>query len=528
MSSLVLSDVAYAFPDGTPLFTALDLALRPGVTAVVGRNGAGKSTLLRLIADELSPSAGSISVDGEPARPPTVAYLPQLLVDATARRTLADELGVGARLAALARIEAGRGDDDDFARVGDDWSVAERTRALLDDLGLPTDVDRPVVDLSGGERTLAALAGRLLAQPTVLLVDEPTNNLDHRARARVFAALERFVATGRRIAVVVSHDLELLERVDATVEVRSGRCRVFGGPYSLYREAIEAEQSAATQALSSARNEWRAEKRDRIEGMEKASRRLAQGRRVQAAGGMPKILMNARRSSSQESAGRRRAVHEHGVEQARARMQDADAALRREELLRIPMPDPGLPAGRIVLDTLDPVAGRIHLTGPARTRLTGPNGSGKTTLLRRLFGDGSAGAGDGRAAHVPWALLPQDLRLDHPDRSVVDAIRAVRPDADPEQIHAHAARMLFTGEAGFRRLAELSGGERLRAALAARLFARPVPQLLILDEPTNNLDLAGVEVLADALAQWRGALLLVSHDEGFCDRVGVDDVIRLG
>ncbi|WP_194861875.1 ATP-binding cassette domain-containing protein, partial [Dietzia sp. SYD-A1] len=365
MSFLVLSDVAYAFPDGTPLFSGLDLALRPGLTAVVGRNGAGKSTLLRLIADELSPSAGSISVDGEAARPPTVAYLPQLLVDAPSRRTLADELGVAARLAALARIEAGEGSDDDFACVGDDWSVAERTRALLDDLGLPTDLGRPVVELSGGERALAALAGRLLAQPTVLLVDEPTNNLDHRARARVFTALERFVSTGRRIAVVVSHDLELLERVDATVEVRSGRCRVFGGPYSLYREVIEAEQSAAAQALSGARNEWRTEKRDRIEGMEKASRRLAQGRRVQAAGGMPKILMNARRSSAQESAGRRRAVHDHGVEQARERMRAADAAVRREDLLRIPMPDPALPAGRIVVDAVDPVAGRIHLVGPA-------------------------------------------------------------------------------------------------------------------------------------------------------------------
>ena len=110
---------------------------------------------------------------------------------------------------------------------------------------------------------------------------------------------------------------------------------------------------------------------------------------------------------------------------------------------------------------------------------------------------------------------------------MVDAIRAVRQEASAEEAHAHAARMLFIGDAGFRRLGELSGGERLRAALAAELFARPVPQLLILDEPTNNLDLDGVEVLADALAQWRGALLLVSHDDGFCERVGVDDVITL-
>ncbi|MDX2356088.1 ATP-binding cassette domain-containing protein [Dietzia sp. PP-33] len=522
MSSLVLSDVAYAFPDDTPLFTGLDLTVGPGLTSLVGRNGAGKSTLLRLSAGELTPSHGAISVDAEPARPPSVAYLPQQLADAPAARTLADELGVGSRLAAIERIEEGRGRDDDFATIGDDWSVAGRSVALLAELGLPTDLGRPLGALSGGERTLAALAGRLLSGPRVLLLDEPTNNLDRRARARLFDALDRFTAGRDRLALVVSHDLELLERVDATVELRAGRCRVFGGPYSHYREVVDAEQAAALQSLTGARNDLRAERRDKAEGAEKASRRVAQGRRVQAAGGMPKILMNARRSSAQESAGRLRAVHEQGVEQARARMQAADAGVRREDLLRIPMPDPGLPAGRIVLDTLDPVAGRVHLAGSARVRVAGPNGSGKTTLLRRLLDDD-----DDEVVHVPWALLPQDLRIEHPDRSVVDEIRAVRPEADPEQVHAHAARMLFTGEAGFRALGDLSGGERLRAALAARLFARPVPQLLVLDEPTNNLDLDGVEVLADALAQWRGALVLVSHDDAFCERVGVDDVITL-
>jgi len=239
--------------------------------------------------------------------------------------------------------------------------------------------------------------------------------------------------------------------------------------------------------------------------------------------------MGLRKRQAQESAARYRATHERGVERARERMRDADAAVRREELLRVDLPDPGLASGRVVLDADDPVAGRVHLVGPARVRLAGPNGSGKTTLLRRILGGSdSAARSDGDVVHVPWALLPQDLRVGHPEWSVIDAIRAIRPEAPAEEAHAHAARMLFTGDAGFRRLGDLSGGERLRAALAARLFARPVPQLLVLDEPTNNLDLDGVEVLADALSQWRGALLLVSHDDGFCDRVGVDDVIILG
>ncbi|KZO58523.1 ATP-binding cassette domain-containing protein [Dietzia cinnamea] len=545
MSSLVLSDVAYAFPDDTPLFDGLDLNLGPGVTSLVGRNGAGKSTLLRLIAGELRPTRGSISIAGEPALPPTVAHLPQLLADAPAERTLADELGVGGKLAALERIEAGEGDDDDFARLADDWSIAERTGALLAELGLPTDPGRSVLALSGGERTLAALAGRLLERPRVLLLDEPTNNLDSRARERLFASIDRFVAGGQRIALVVSHDLGLLERAGTTVEMRGGRCRVFGGPYSHYREVIESEQSAALQSLTGARNELRAQKRDKVEAQVVLARRERYGRKMEANKREPKVVMGMRKRQAQESAARYRATHAKGVEQAQERMREADAAVRREELLRVDLPDPGLPAGRVVLDADDPVAGRIHLVGPARVRLAGPNGSGKTTLLRRLFGEGVAGPGsrgtgrtrgaevasganrgdDDNAALVPWALLPQDLRVEHPEWSVVDAIRAVRPEAPAEEAHAHAARLLFTGDAGLRGLGELSGGERLRAALAARLFARPVPQLLVLDEPTNNLDLDGVQVLADALSGWRGALLLVSHDDGFCDRVGMDDVI---
>ncbi|MCT1884311.1 ATP-binding cassette domain-containing protein [Dietzia cinnamea] len=547
MSSLVLSDVAYAFPDDTPLFDGLDLNLGPGLTSLVGRNGAGKSTLLRLIAGELRPTRGSISIGGEPALPPTVAYLPQLLADAPAERTLADELGVGGKLAALARIEAGEGDDDDFARLADDWSIAERTGALLAELGLPTDLGRSVLALSGGERTLAALAGRLLGQPRVLLLDEPTNNLDSRARARLFASIDRFVAGGQRIALVVSHDLGLLERAGTTVEMRAGRCRVFGGPYSHYREVIGSEQAAALQSLTGARNELRAQKRDKVEAQVVLARRERYGRKMEANKREPKVVMGMRKRQAQESAARYRATHAKGVEQAQERMREADAAVRREELLRVDLPDPGLPAGRVVLDADDPVAGRIHLVGPARVRLAGPNGSGKTTLLRRLFGEGVAGPGsrgtgrtrgaevasganrgdDDNAALVPWALLPQDLRVEHPEWSVVDAIRAVRPEAPAEEAHAHAARLLFIGDAGLRGLGELSGGERLRAALAARLFARPVPQLLVLDEPTNNLDLDGVQVLADALSGWRGALLLVSHDDGFCDRVGMDDVIAL-
>lgn len=524
MSSLVLSDVAYAFPDTTPLFSGLDLTVGPGLISLVGRNGAGKTTLLRLMASRLQPSRGSVAFGGE------VGYLPQQLVDVPADHTLADQLGVGPMLAALARIDSGLGEPADFDLVGDDWAVPERAASALDQLGLPTDLGRPLGTLSGGERTLAALAGTLLARPHVLLLDEPTNNLDARARARLFAALDEFVSSGDRVALVVSHDLELLDRVDTTVELRAGRCRVFGGPYRHYREVVEAEQSAAVQSLTTARNDLRVQQRDKVDAQVVLARRARYGRKMEATKREPKIVMGQRKRAAQESAARYRATHERGVEQARERMHEADAEIRRDELLRVELPDPGLPAGRIVLDAHDPIAGRLHLAGPARVRIAGANGSGKTTLLRRLLAGSNHdddNDDDEPAVLVPWTVLPQDLRITRPARTVVDDIRVVRPEATAEEAHAHAARFLFTGSAGLRSLGELSGGERLRAVLAARLFVRPVPQLLVLDEPTNNLDLEGVEALAGALAGWRGALLLVSHDDGFCDRVGVDEMITL-
>src|SRR5699024_5384772 len=188
------------------------------------------------------------------------------------------------------------------------------------------------------------------------------------------------------IALVVSHDLELLNRADTTVELRAGRCRVFGGNYAHYREVVDAEQAAALQALSGARNDLRSEKRDKAQAQVALARRERYGRKMQASKREPKMVMGLRKQAAQESAARYRATHERGVEQAQERMREADAAVRREELLRIELPDPQLPSGRVVVDVEDPVAGRIHLAGPARVRLAGPNGSGKTTLLRRLVG----------------------------------------------------------------------------------------------------------------------------------------------
>lgn len=535
MPSISCIDISYEHPDRVGVFDGLSLTLGPGLSSLVGRNGAGKTTLLRLVAGELNPGSGTVLVDG------VLAYVPQDLL-ASSRGVagggggpqMADLLGVRSRLAALARIEAGSADEDDFTALGDEWDVAERTSAVIARMGLPAgpgDLFRPAAQLSGGERTLAAVAGALLAHADVLLLDEPTNNLDAGARRRLFDALEEFTGGGR-CAVVVSHDLELLERADVTCELHDGEVRAFAGPYSAMREAIEGEQAAAAQAATSAREDLRAARRQRDQAQQMNATRARIAKKAEREKRVPKIVAGMRADAAEKAAGKLTDRHAEKVSGAAEAAREANDAVRRTRLLRISLPDPELPRSRQAMAAgLPGGAGAgeprpLRLLGPERVRLTGANGSGKTTFLRQLV----SAAGEEGAIAVPFAYLAQDLPVSAEERdvTVVELIASRRPDAEPSEPYAHAARFLFTGDSGAKRLGELSGGERLRAFLAAALFARPLPQLLVLDEPTNNLDISGVEQLAGALAEWKGALLVVTHDDGFAGRLGIEREVPIG
>ncbi len=509
--AVIISDLAFAWPDGAPVFDGLTATFPDGITALIGRNGAGKTTLFRLLAGELPPAGGSVSI------PQPVAVLPQNAA-MEADRSVADVLGVAAVRDALRRIENGSAAADDFETVGDDWDVDARCRAMLTRLGLPDDdLDRRVGTLSGGEATMTALGGLLLAQPRALLLDEPTNNLDSSARTRLREVLRSVDGP----VIVISHDLDLLESVRTTAELRDGRIRRFGGPYSRYRAVIEAEQAAAAQRVSDARGDLRKQRAEMVQARIKLDRRRRYGKKMQDSKREPKIVMGLRKREAQVSAGKLRGAHEGEVERASEALEEAQRHVREDKRVRIDLPECALPVRREVLTM--PVdravedgmqaGGEVTVAGPERVGLVGRNGSGKTTMLRAIA------ASDG--LRVPAAWLPQRIGFLDDGATVAEAVAQARPGADPETVHAHLARLLFRGASSSRTIGSLSGGERLRAALGVVLFRRPAPQLLMLDEPTNNLDIESVEQLADALRGWPGALIAVSHDRRFLDEVGV-------
>jgi ATPase subunit of ABC transporter with duplicated ATPase domains len=515
-SSIVCTDLSFTLPDGDTVLDGLDLGIGPGRTGLIGANGSGKSTLLKLIAGKLRPTRGSVSATGE------IGYLPQDLPLDAARRV--DEvLGIAEARRALRAIEEGDASDANFATVGDGWDVEERARETLDRLGLArVELDRPVGSLSGGEAVLVALSALLLRRPDVLLLDEPTNNLDLAARRALYAAVSAW--TG--VLVVVSHDRALLERVDQIAELSGGTLRSYGGNLTAYEEAVAREQEAAQRAVRSAEADVRRQRREQIEAQIKLDRRPRAARKAEA--GLPKIVANARKRAAQVSAGKLRDVHADRLATAQARLDGAAEAVRDDDEIRIDLPETAVPAGRTVL-TCEGVTPGIDLVirGPERVALLGPNGAGKTTLLRVIAGERPPAGGAVKVRVDGVRYLPQRLDVLDDAASVLENVRRLAPAAQVNEVRARLARFLFRGGRADQLAGTLSGGERFRATLAALLSARPPPQLLLLDEPTNNLDMASVRQLEQALAGYRGALVVASHDVPFLAGIGVTRWLRV-
>ncbi|MBU8818368.1 ATP-binding cassette domain-containing protein [Mycolicibacterium goodii] len=522
--SVVFSNLSFCWPDDTPLFTDLSFSVGRGRTGLVAPNGAGKSTLLKLIVGEYRPTSGSVTVDG------VVGYLPQTL-PFTGDLTVAAVLGIAPVLDALAALADGDASDVVFTAIGDDWDIEERSRAQLDRLGLDDlALDRRLDTLSGGEVVSLGLAAELLKRPEVLLLDEPTNNLDSVARQRLYDALDDYSGC----LVVVSHDRVLLDRMDQIAELYRGEVIFYGGNFTAYQETVEANQVAAENSIRNAEQQLRREKRQMQEARERAARRASTAARNIKDAGLPKIVAGKLKRDAQESAARSDDVHAKRVEDARARLDDAERALRDDKMIVLDLPDTVVPAGRTLFTGVGIQVCRggrklfaddgidVSVRGPERIALTGHNGAGKSTLLRVIDGQLQPDGGTVQRADGRIAYLSQRLDLLDLNRSVAESLAAAAPSLTHTRRMHLLAQFLFRGDRIHLPVGALSGGERLRATLACVLFAEPAPQLLLLDEPTNNLDLVSVGQLESALNAYRGAFIVVSHDERFLDAIGIE------
>lgn len=572
---ITLDHISYAYPSQPPLFADLSAVFSAPLTGLIGDNGCGKTTLMRLILGDLTPESGSV------VAPERMAHLPQDL-GLGSDQTLAELCGISEILQALQAVESGEYSPKLYETIGDSWDVEERTLAALATYGFTpatvVDRDNPEAvralfarsmrSFSGGEAVIAALASLMISDPEFILLDEPTNNLDSSAKAQLFTALEALPCP----ALIISHDRDLLERMHMIAELHSDRqglahLRLFEGNYSTYRQALETEQQAAQRRVSEAKNRVRSAHREWVQAQEIISKNMAQVWKDD----QPDTILDLAKDASRQAAAKLRGLRVGKQEQAREAYQKAQDEVRVQEKIYAELSQQPLPAGRKVLElhrvdarqvsretftTKQPTkVDSLHfspaeadsesnqgtpaerpehliLSGPEHLRITGANGSGKTTLLEAI-----AHAKDPEyrspvqpAYRVGYCLdgayIPQRITLD-PQLTLLQSVQRANPGVSEQHLRDQLARLLFRRESVHHKTGELSGGERFRAAVAQVLLADPVPQLLMLDEPTNNLDISSVDWLVQALEAYTGALIVVSHDEDFCRRIRIDRTLAL-
>lgn len=523
-ASISLSNLTWSTPDGRTLFSDLDISFDTGRTGLVGRNGIGKSTLLKLISGNLPLQAGTVSVSG------TLGFLSQT-VQPAAHETVADLFGVREGLELLRRAEAGEADLDDLAIA--DWTLEARIASALARLGLDISAEAPLAALSGGQRTRAGLAALIFGEPDFILLDEPTNNLDRDGRAKVIELL----ASWRAGALVVSHDRELLDTMDAIVELTSLGATRYGGNWSHYRERKAVALAAARHDLADAERRVTDTARSAQATAERKARKDGAGHSKRAKGDMPRILLNGLKNNSENTSGDNARLAERRRAQASDDAASARARLEILEPFTLVLPTTGLPATKLVL-RMDRVRAGYHLeqpiiehlsfaiSGPERVAVTGANGSGKTTLLALIAGQLLPWSGSVRVM-TDFAMLDQQVSLLDPSASIRDNFRRINPDAGENACRAALARFMFRADAALQIVSSLSGGQLLRAGLACVLGGTKPPPLLILDEPTNHLDIDSIETVEAGLRAYDGALLVVSHDEAFLHGIGITRRLEL-
>ena len=514
-----LQHVSFQFANGETLLDDLTLSIDYTPTGIVGRNGRGKSILAKLLAGVLAPSSGTL--DGK-AR---VAYVAQSLT-LQAGESLAKVTGTAQALAALERMARGEAQPGDLELIDDRWDLAERLRTALDDAGLHAlGFEAPANQLSGGQLARLAVIGALLAAPDLLVLDEPTNHLDGNGREWLLRVLSEW----RGGLVVVSHDRQLLNTLSRIVELSPLGMRVYGGNYDAYRQQRDTQQHSAALALEHARLQRSRERKRLQKDHDSLQRNAARSRKHAETANVDRFTKARWKGAAKEIVSTVRSAHHAYKHELDGQVRQAYARVVDETPTLLALPGSALPNGRHVLSLehaqlpwLDPRQPATYLTlnliGPVRVAVRGPNGCGKSTLLKLLAGQWQAVSGS-CTVPVPAAYIDQHLVLLTDERSIVEQLNLLDTPLAEAELRTRLALLQLDALRVTQPTGQLSGGERLKAAMAIALWRDTPAQLLLLDEPTNHLDLESVLAFEQALRGFNGAIIAVSHDEAFIQAI---------
>ncbi|MBT3356237.1 ABC-F family ATP-binding cassette domain-containing protein [bacterium] len=527
---LTIKDLSYKHRSGEILFSGLNFSIKKNRTGLVGENGTGKSTLLKIILGDIHPQKGTVNKDGN------FLELPQNFAP-FANETVSDILGVTAKLRALEKVMEGVGTNKDLLTLDDDWEIKNDTQKLLEkaDLG-HLDFDRRISSLSGGETSKLFFTSLLTKKPDLALMDEPTNHLDAESREFLYGFIKEYPGK----LLIISHDRQLLRLMEEIIEIRKNKAELYGGNFDFYRDQRDKEKKAKMTAFRFAERTYKKSIKKQESTLDAHRKNSKIGAAKAKARNFSKAIINRRKMRAEETFKRLKKVHAKCVDRARDELIRTRAMVIAEGMMHIELqPSQVAKGGDIVNaqtinyqfengDNLWKKKLTFKITDRDRWHVAGKNGSGKSTLIKLLTKEIDPVVGKIDSCATRIGIIDQNITLLKNDRTILQNIISYAPgDQTDDDLRVQLGRFLFYDNDIHKKVKNLSGGERVRAAFACLLATDIAPDLLILDEPNNNLDLNGITQLTNTLKDYEGTILVISHDRDFIDDIGLGRELTL-
>jgi len=529
---LTIQNLSYTHPDKDLLFSGINLTVnKHDKIALIGNNGVGKSTLLKIIAKKPDTPAGEqISIHTEPY------YIPQIFGQFN-HLTMAQALRIEDKLNALKDILNGNTNEENYNLLNDDWSIEDRCKEALHHWQLSDfNLSQKMETLSGGQKTKVFLAGISIHQPELILLDEPSNHLDMSGRQLLYD----FIQSTKSTLIIVSHNRKLLNLLNTVCEMNPKGIKVYGGNYDFYKEQKQIEINALNQDIHSKEKALKNAKKKEQETLDRQRKLDSRAKKNLANRGLAKEIANAWKNSAELSTAKIAGVHTDKIGNIGQELQTLRSSLSKIEQMKFEFDNSKLHKGKNLF-----IAEKINvayengkylwrenldcqIVSRERIAIKGANGSGKTTLINVILGNLKPQTGTVFIAANKSIYIDQDYSLINNKLKIYDQAQEFNMSPLPEHdIKIRLNRFLFTKENWDKPCSALSGGERMRLMLCCLNIANQSPDIIILDEPTNNLDIQNIAILTNAINDYQGTLLVISHDETFLEQINIERTIEL-
>ncbi|AQS35643.1 ATPase component of ABC transporters with duplicated ATPase domain [Shewanella psychrophila] len=526
MPILNAQQLSYKLDTGERLFSNLSFSIEQKFTAIIGRNGAGKSVLASILAGETQADSGSVFRSFN-----HLGYFKQQGIDSHSGQSIAEFLGVAPQINALKKVESGQYQAAELDIIGDNWQVRENLARQLAEIAITLPPETPCAQLSGGEKAKLQLLKLFSTNAELLILDEPSNHLDNKGRQWLLKQIN----TSKSKVLLISHDRALLHHVGAIYELTSLGLTLYPGNFSHYKTSKQTHLIAVNRKLAQAQSKQKQIARHTQLNHEKAQQRAASGKRLRKSGSQAKILLNTMRDNAEKSSSSRAIQRDNQqinntelirqLSQRKESLKPQAMYIQTGVKVKTQKPETLLSIQDIRIPYVDTPLIRLHLSHGDKLHLKGNNACGKSTLMKVILGELPADSGDIQRA-APLFYLDQDFRLINQALSLLGNLKIYCPSIADTQAHTLLAGMGFRGQSVHRKASWLSGGEKMKLAILIATHQIPLP-LLLLDEPDNHLDIESKHLLSEALNQYRGSFILISHDREFVTDAGITETVEI-